>query len=66
MDTVCCLQAAWLAYFEVMKTAGYNSTAPLYVASGLLTYMNASGECLGSWLMWCEPGDCSVRTPGRN
>ena len=37
------VQAAWRAYFQSMRSAGFDSLTPLYVASGLLTYMNASG-----------------------
>ncbi len=43
---VCAVQAAWLAYFQSMRSAGFDSSTPLYVASGLLTYMNASGALL--------------------
>ena len=40
---LCCEQAFYNAHFEVMEKAGYNASLPLYVASGLLTYMEDSG-----------------------
>ena len=42
------MQAVWRAYFEAAKYAGFDNSTTLYVASGLLTYMNTSGEA-----PWC-------------
>ena len=37
------MQDFWSAYLAAMEGAGFNQSNPLYVASGLLTYMNATG-----------------------
>ena len=37
------LQAAWLAYFRSMQDNGFDADTPIYVASGLLTYLNSDG-----------------------
>ena len=37
------LQEFWSAYLAAMDGAGYNRSTPVYVASGLLTYMSATG-----------------------
>ncbi len=42
-DPSICTQEFWGAYLAAMDGAGFNQSAPLYVASGLLTYMNATG-----------------------
>ena len=39
-------QALLNMYIQVMKASNCTAPAPLYVASGLLTYMNASGGLL--------------------
>ncbi len=36
-------QAAWLAYFRSMQENGFDADTPIYVASGLLTYLNTAG-----------------------
>lgn len=36
----------WSAYLAAMEGSGFNQSASLYVASGLLTYMNATGTGL--------------------
>ena len=38
-----CTQVYWNAYLAAMEGVGFNGSTPLYVASGLLTYMNESG-----------------------
>ena len=37
------MQDFWHAYLAAMAGVGFNRLTPLYVASGLLTYMNTSG-----------------------
>ena len=37
------LQAAWLAYFRSMQDNGFDAHTPIYVASGLLTYLDSNG-----------------------
>ena len=42
--TCCCrVQALWQSYFEAMSSVGFRDDRPLYLASGLTTYLNASG-----------------------
>ena len=36
-------QALWTGYEQTMRRLGFNDTAPLYVASGLLSYMGYRG-----------------------
>ncbi len=54
----CCLllQAAWLAYFRSMQNNGFDADTPIYVASGLLTYLNSEGVPSGS--MPCVRHNC--------
>ncbi len=43
-------------YHAAMEGAGFDVTTPLYVASGLLTYLNQSGvRCGALWLPTCQP-----------
>ena len=54
------LQAVWQAYFESMRNAKFDNSTTLYVASGLLTYMNASGAPNGQQLcryIFCCPAE---------
>ena len=37
------MQALWTGYEQTMRQLGFDQTAPLYVASGLLTYMDFKG-----------------------
>ena len=37
------LQAAWKAYFRSMQDNGFDADTPMYIASGLLTYLNTEG-----------------------
>ena len=39
-------QVFWDEYIEAMSAIEFNQSTPLYVASGLLTYMNASGAAV--------------------
>ena len=39
----CWAQALWKSYSEAMSSVGFRDDRPLYLASGLTTYLNASG-----------------------
>ncbi len=44
-------QAVWDMYHAAMEAAGFDGSTPLYVASGLLTYLDQSGVRVrdGNW-----------------
>ena len=42
-DAEAALQVFWAAYFSAMRQVGFEAETPVYVASGLLTYMDDAG-----------------------
>ena len=47
-------QAFWGAYFAAMEQVTFDAATPVYVASGLLTYMDERGALVSSLLICCR------------